>query len=545
MNQEIPQPKHKRPYVVKDDRYVVFPKQNIIPEAPLFPDLESKLLETIEALAGLQRKTQQKIIAARKELVHLVLETLFIVVKTRGQQASMALPTSNHAHSRKGNYGYGSYHTVLLLIEAMKQLGWVEVIPGGKTREGENLVSTLIPKGELLDRLAAQPLVWRRMPPPKGSESIFLRTRSRAIDLSCISKPPSNKNYNIPFVENNQTRHIAKRIYQLNEFISHHAIGLNLDWYEMETLHIRMAGYKSWIHWATSRVEPSFKPLREPKPLNLLEVFLFRIFSRGSFDKGGRHYGPYYQNIIKEYRSALTIDGEPTSEQDYSCLHLRILYAFAGVPLPEGDLFDIWLPKDGISPNRSNPEYEQKRKLIKQLINAWINDEYDTYDLDPEDYKTLGLPRDKILYRILRKHPILRAYKGCGMGVEFQCIDAEIAERVMFKLMEQGIVCLPIFDSFRVQVRHEAKLREAMIAAYQEVLGASPEISHPEPPKIPDEMPLYPTVFEDTEGNHYKLIDQTYVDNYRNTHPHHVYLQGFWESAGNKSSSHISIPLGE
>lgn len=536
MDHDVTQPAQKRPYVVKDHRYVVFPKQNTIPREPLFPDLENKILARMEAVAGLQRKTQNKILKARKDLVHLVVETLFIVVKTRGQEASMALPTSNHAHNRKGNHGYGSYQTVLLLLAAMKQLEWIEVIPGGKTRAGENLVSTLIPKGALLECMAAQPLVWRRMPPPKGSESILLRTRSRAIDLSCIGKAPSKKNYNIPFVENNQTRHIAKRIYQLNEFMSQHAIGLNLDWYEMETLHIRMAGYKSWIHWAASRKDPNIKPLRDPKPVNLLDVFMYRIFARGEFNKGGRHYGPCYQNIIKEFRAALTIDGEPTSEQDYSCLHLRILYVFAGIPLPEGDLFNIWLPKDGVSPNRADTVYEEKRKLIKKLINAWINDEYNTYDLYPEDYKTLGLPRDKILYRILKKHPVLQSYKGCGKGVEFQCIDAEIAERVMFKLMEQGIVCLPIYDSFRVQVRHESTLRQAMNAAYQEVLGAIPEISDPEPPKIPDEMPLYPAVFQDDEGNHYQLIDQTYVVNYRKGHPHHVYLRGFLESAGTKTA---------
>ena len=63
------------------------------------------------------------------------------------------------------------------------------------------------------------------------------------------------------------------------------------------------------------------------------------------------------------------------------------------------------------------------------------------------------------------------------------------------------------------------------------------EISDPELPRMPDEMPMYPTVHVDEFGNQYRYIDQTYVANYKRTHPHHIYLQGFLDQQPSKKPS--------
>lgn len=100
--------------------------------------------------------------------------------------------------------------------------------------------------------------------------------------------------------------------------------------------------------------------------------------------------------------------------------------------------------------------------------------------------------------------------------------------------MEQGIVCLSICDSFRLPVGYEVQLREAMVAAYTEVIGGIPEISDPELPNMPDEMPIYPTVHVNEFGSQYRYIDHTYVRNYKCTHPHHIYLQGIRDQQPSK-----------
>ena len=114
------------------------------------------------------------------------------------------------------------------------------------------------------------------------------------------------------------------------------------------------------------------------------------------------------------------------------------------------------------------------------------------------------------------------------MGLEYQYVESEIADLVIIKLLEQEIVCLPIFDSFRVQTDYELQLREAMTSAYKAVLGSLPEISDPAMPREPDEMPVYPTIYRDEDGKEYQMTDWAYQRNLRKTSPYHIYLEGFW-----------------
>ena len=48
-----------------------------------------------------------------------------------------------------------------------------------------------------------------------------------------------------------------------------------------------------------------------------------------------------------------------------------------------------------------------------------------------------------------------------------QYIDSTIALRVLRQLLEQGIICIPIHDSFIVQRRYQDHLEKAMVSAFQ------------------------------------------------------------------------------
>ncbi|HCS18031.1 MAG TPA: hypothetical protein DIW45_09945, partial [Erythrobacter sp.] len=64
-----------------------------------------------------------------------------------------------------------------------------------------------------------------------------------------------------------------------------------------------------------------------------------RIFNL-DLHRGGRFYthGASWQNIKRELRKSVQINGEPVVELDYSTLHPALLYAEAGAPLP-GDCY--------------------------------------------------------------------------------------------------------------------------------------------------------------------------------------------------------------
>ena len=70
---------------------------------------------------------------------------------------------------------------------------------------------------------------------------------------------------------------------------------------------------------------------------------LRRVFSRASFDMGGRAYGPW-QSLPVRHRAMMLINGEPTLEPDFVALHPSIIYALRGVHFV-GDPYET-----GISP---------------------------------------------------------------------------------------------------------------------------------------------------------------------------------------------------
>jgi hypothetical protein len=54
--------------------------------------------------------------------------------------------------------------------------------------------------------------------------------------------------------------------------------------------------------------------------------------------------------------------------------------------------------------------------------------------------------------------------------------DADIAEKVMLKLLDQAYTALPIHDSFIVRRDAEESLRAAMNEAFEEVVGVAAEV---------------------------------------------------------------------
>ena len=62
------------------------------------------------------------------------------------------------------------------------------------------------------------------------------------------------------------------------------------------------------------------------KPVNLSKRTLRRVFGHGSFERGGRFYGGWWQNIPSAYRSVITINGKRNIEMDFSQFHPNILY---------------------------------------------------------------------------------------------------------------------------------------------------------------------------------------------------------------------------
>jgi hypothetical protein len=193
--------------------------------------------------------------------------------------------------------------------------------------------------------------------------------------------------------------------------------------------------------------------------VNLGQDQLHRIFNRGRFSLGGRLYGVFWQNMPKRVRPDLTLDGERTHESDYAQLHPRLLYAEAGAVL-EGDAYDL----DG-----------WERKLVKRAFNIAVNAETEAAAVRAIAQKIGGegayAKARELLEAIKARHRPIAGCFGSGAGLRLQRRDADLAERVVLRLLDRGIVTLPIHDSFVVQARHAPVRDEIMDDELQKLLA--------------------------------------------------------------------------
>jgi hypothetical protein len=186
---------------------------------------------------------------------------------------------------------------------------------------------------------------------------------------------------------------------------------------------------------------------------------LCRIFNL-DMRRGGRFYGVgnSWQNIPAEARKDITIDGERVDELDYKTLHPAMLYAEAGHPLP-ADCYDIepWprpLVKVALLIMINAPTIHGARHAIAHCDQM----------AEPNDQAALRAA-DALIKAIKRRHaPIAGAFHS-DAGARLMHRDSAIADRVMMDLLAEGVVALPVHDSFLVAASQRDRLEAAMMRA--------------------------------------------------------------------------------
>jgi hypothetical protein len=189
------------------------------------------------------------------------------------------------------------------------------------------------------------------------------------------------------------------------------------------------------------------------------------VFLDRRLDRGGRFFGAWYQNVPKEYRNRILINGIPTTEEDYSSLHPNLLYAIKKVSPPDGDLYKL----DGYS--------DDTRKFLKgfflRIINAKSRGGAKGSIREAAFLKgkvkiptELGNLEDKyldpLIDKFVEKHKPITEYFFNDCGTYLQWIDSLMAEAILVHFAEKGKPCLPMHDSFIVDSRISDELLEAM-----------------------------------------------------------------------------------
>lgn len=167
---------------------------------------------------------------------------------------------------------------------------------------------------------------------------------------------------------------------------------------------------------------------------------------------GGRFYS-FFQNLKKEIRLNILINGNPTVEIDFQALHIHLLYREIG-SFFKGDPYE-------------NQSYDRKTTKIGLMMMINSKDEEIAIKsmIDNRDYKRLFKTKkeaEEFISLMFSIHSKINKHFNSGVGLRLQFEDSVIAMIIMKKLTEQDIICLCVHDSFIVEEKHQKSLEEAM-----------------------------------------------------------------------------------
>ena len=188
-----------------------------------------------------------------------------------------------------------------------------------------------------------------------------------------------------------------------------------------------------------------------------------RIFN-DDFSSGGRFYAlgqGNWQGMSATDRARIRIDNQPVIEIDFKALHPTLLYAEAGMPPP---------PDPYALPDWPRPLV---KKALLVLLNAATDLSARRALASDDAMAEVALPStqeafraaDALISELRQLHaPIAHAF-GTDAGIRLMRQDSDLAANVLARLAAQGIIALPVHDSFLVAVCHADALEAAMLDA--------------------------------------------------------------------------------
>ena len=231
--------------------------------------------------------------------------------------------------------------------------------------------------------------------------------------------------------------------------------------------------YNLLLQAADISLHPDAEDDPEYKPVDLDRKRAQRIFNNGEWEYGGRFYGCWWQQTKKDLRKYITLDGQSTTEIDYSSHHIVILYSYNGI--------DYYADYNGYSDPYTLDGYDGRddvREFFKVVLLACLNSKNALGAESAIRMKVrldeIELPEDVDIATAIsefeQKHQAISEYLYSGVGMRLQFADAEIAESIIIELVSQGIPVLSVHDSFICKDEHVDLVNKTMEQKLQEYM---------------------------------------------------------------------------
>ena len=201
--------------------------------------------------------------------------------------------------------------------------------------------------------------------------------------------------------------------------------------------------------------------------------FVRRVFYRANWNLGGRFHGGWWQSIKEDLRKQIYINDQSTVEQDYSGLHVNLLYGLKEIQPPLEDHYKV----EHLLLDFSAKE---QRNIVKGVVLNAINanstkSAYAAFRQQQETGSREKSLKDKQLELLLeafkKKHPKIQESLCSDKGVELMHIDGRITAKVIKHYTNKGIPILSVHDSYITQNRYSGELRKVMNEVVKEELN--------------------------------------------------------------------------
>lgn len=230
-----------------------------------------------------------------------------------------------------------------------------------------------------------------------------------------------------------------------------------------------------------------------------LNTQVHRSFSRSSFDKGGRYYssGRGIQQLSKQDRDLVLIDGEFTVEMDFKGLHPSVLYEKEGIVLDEN--FDVYggdgaaysfqvIPDVVLKRREYDKKYNPVRNFLKKTLLVMINgrssaqvagkmqqllNEDRQKPQDEQDFAGLMDVDPYNAIEFLSDHnEMISKYFHSDAGIDLQRLDSDIISMIIEYCIQREIPILTVHDSVIVPQSYAGEVLNVMKASYKSVVGS-------------------------------------------------------------------------
>jgi hypothetical protein len=207
--------------------------------------------------------------------------------------------------------------------------------------------------------------------------------------------------------------------------------------------------------------------LKSLRPVDVTRTRYSRTYRSTKFDEGGRFYGPWWQNMKRQLRPSLLINGKETVELDYGAMFVHLAYSMEGVSYWDSNNSDPYdLP--------SMPDLD--RRISKLVLLFSFNNNTETRliravnsKLREEGINKGDVDLKAVLQAHRKKHSAIETMILSECGNELMTLEGKVSEYVIERMTKAEIVALNVHDSFVVEEVHKETLFQSMLDAFLEL----------------------------------------------------------------------------